>query len=804
MTGIVSTAYSDMKDSATKPSHQILSQKTVSGPLVISKKKISFSKVVNEMEYIKPSASVVLNSADSITFQGKLFYDDLRTGGRFEWRKDENGNTGAATTWNCTPKGTSNYLGALDVVADFYEVDLEGSGSSCSDTEHIGSATVGPDGSYSVTFSDLASLDNCSSDGDNKIQLAVSFRLRFCNLADDSTPDRCFSVGASKDDPYILWRSDASVENPLEIPTRRTGTYDMGTSYFQTSNSAGDPEDMYAQAANYYASLVDTTRVWHREGDVPFGTSYGEMFLIFPSDRQEDRESGAACSTYDATEMDCVDPEPDDDDITASCPSPEKWTNGEVIMHEYGHVIHDRAWNGSTGDCGDCPGGQYSRGESCGSSCSWSATSLEYPHPAFSEGWANFVSKVVRGECEGDFDDNATSDGEVMPSHSAYDSTPYEPEEGEAYARNVTKLLCDWYDSQSDDDADRAGNGDHFAASSLYSVWYNLNGMWDYYKDERDNGLILCHYVNYYLYKRKGADEVGDETHEEYMSSIADLAYNNGVSCDLPSPQGDLSISRVELDGGFAKFSAVSGKTLSSGKSAKTSPYKNGKFKVTVKNKNYPYAETVSLNGPGNVSRDVDIDKTSNSTVTKTFNVSVLTDSSGMPDSSNQTLTWTLDPDSEITDTDRSNNTYSVELKPDYKAGIGDVKQTCKGVDTVKSSLCTLYVSCGVSNNGFWDGVKTSTVSLKVSGKGMEDKTATQTVPSLGVDASELVGFTLMLAKNTNTTITITCAADAGNELDELDESDNQASHEFRVTSGKSASQKFQPVFNKKKTEDAD
>ncbi len=55
--------------------------------------------------------------------------------------------------------------------------------------------------------------------------------------------------------------------------------------------------------------------------------------------------------------------------------------------------------------------------------------------------------------------------------------------------------------------------------------------MWDYY--EGAAGLQMCDYVSYYLFERKSEDNVGTETHENYVSSIADLVYNNGMKCSL-------------------------------------------------------------------------------------------------------------------------------------------------------------------------------------------------------------------------------------------------------------------------------
>lgn len=451
----------------------------------------------------------------TIIIQGKIFYNDLRNDGRFDWRKDLYGNTGSQSSSRTS--GSTNYLGALDVVADFYKL--------CDSRKvQIGSATAGPDGSYSKSFtqSEITCGGASTSTKFAIAKIGVRYRLRFCNTASDSTPDRCFSVNKNaKDDEYAGWHPYAYESNPLQIYSFKS-SYTLANVAFQTSSTPGDPNDNYAQASNLYASLVESTRVWHRYNEVPFDPrGDGEVYLLYPY-------STRVCTTVSATEM--------------RCPQPASggWVDGDGPMHEYGHVIHRRAWNGTTGGCGDCPGDPYARdGDS-----TWSRGSQEYPHTAFQEGWANFVSRITKDDCSELDENNATN-----PIYPTGGTPPIEPNEGEAYAGNVTKLLCDWYDGDTgdDDDPDRAGYGDDFEAT-VYSVWYNLKNTWDNASEsERNDGLHICDYIDYYLNVRKSVSAVGAETHDWYEDRIANLAYNNGIGCGLevtaPAAPSNLSVT---------------------------------------------------------------------------------------------------------------------------------------------------------------------------------------------------------------------------------------------------------------------
>ena len=164
--------------------------------------------------------------------------------------------------------------------------------------------------------------------------------------------------------------------------------------------------------------------------------------------------------------------------------------------------------------------------------------------PALAEGFANWVSKVTLDTCDAqNFDENqvpgtsgngspiCNADAAQFPDVSNVAVTY--PNAGKAYARNVTKLLCDWHDSSFDDDPSMAGGGDHFSAS-LFSTWRNFEEMFTIASST--DCLSICDYVDYYVNDRKSAANVGQATHDAYVDLIADLAYQNGLKCGLPTP----------------------------------------------------------------------------------------------------------------------------------------------------------------------------------------------------------------------------------------------------------------------------
>jgi hypothetical protein len=132
-----------------------------------------------------------------------------------------------------------------------------------------------------------------------------------------------------------------------------------------------------------------------------------------------------------------------------------KWHNGTLSVHEYGHALHQRAWEAGYGYNGDF-------------SQSWSKSSKEIAFIAFKEAWGNFVAKAT-------FDENGT-DHAMSDGSGIYDDL--EPEsgrpygsfsEGHLYPGNVTWFLSDWHDNVFDKDSALPGGGDQFSAE-LYSI----------------------------------------------------------------------------------------------------------------------------------------------------------------------------------------------------------------------------------------------------------------------------------------------------------------------------------------------
>ena len=336
----------------------------------------------------------------------------------------------------------------------------------------------------------------------------MRFRLRFCN-----SDTVCFSVQDDKENVYQLWHHDANPDDPLEASS---GMYDLGNAVFQVSDG-----DSYSKAANNYAYMADVMWIWHFINSVPFDPrGDGELKVQYPSTEADDH--GTAFTANDHL-------------INLK----STWNYQSTVWHEYGHVVHRRAWNGTTGTCGDCPGDNYSRNDNDG----WSGNEQEYPAMAFKEGWAEFLKASTHNwpdqSCGSSFDNNESSNTKYWICNADANEYPDStnnrvtyPKDGKSYVRNVKKLLCDWYDdfSFNDDDSNMDGTGDSFSAS-LQSVWYNLDQMWDWVSSR--DGLTACDYIDYYLNGRKSTANIGSTKHDAYIKSISNIAYNNGMSCGL-------------------------------------------------------------------------------------------------------------------------------------------------------------------------------------------------------------------------------------------------------------------------------
>lgn len=444
--------------------------------------------------------------SSTVTVKGNIWYNDLRQYGRFEWRS---GSGGAAGTQHDYDDGhRSNKLGLWDATVDLYEVDTA-SGTDCTATSYMGSTTVSADGSFSWTGT---VSDNCAGEPLlMRLKVAAKISLRYC----DSAGTRCFSVrdpgtvdDSEETQVFSRWHSDASASSPravplVVLPTGGNPVLTLADESFQSSSVDGTLTDLDAQAANIFASMVDATRAFHVNDSVPFRYSdYGEVYAVYPTLRT------TAGSTYNAHRFDLPA-----GGTGGGSRTPTAWVSGNGVMHEYGHIIHFRAFDGAGNNT------DYSYG----GNSSWSASSKEYPQSAFTEGWANFV---VRATLDGQ-SSSATTD--PYGCTGSYDSSSWYGcsgapcNDGHWYPGNVTRALCDWMDSANDVSY---GDGDHFAASSLYSMWYNLENMYDNATAaERSAGLDLCDWVDYYVNVRQG----GSAT---YQDLVTDLIWNNAITCN--------------------------------------------------------------------------------------------------------------------------------------------------------------------------------------------------------------------------------------------------------------------------------
>lgn len=561
------------------------------------------------------------------TVRGAVFYNDRRTDGLFADRRDRAGDAGVqckkvAAKPDCSSISKrladlrAKRKGQVALIADFkggsvavleeqlanIDADIalaQGDLAECMDCgpnwlagkymvvdviDHkcgkdvLASATVGYDGSFKATFPTSAAC--------NAVELRA--RLRFCNSS------YCFSINKQRGDPYMLAHPAASAAKPLVV--KGGDDIQLNALLFNTAEDPGLPNNV-SIAANYYASIVDAVLTLHKSNPIPFyRAEFGEVQYIFPS-----TDSGTA-TARSPTEVaiSTFQSQP------ASRKGGFEWIDGKTAAHEYGHVMHQRAWGGSYGFDGAI-------GNSAGDD------EKDTPQIAFKEAWAEFIARVVfaptrgchlagfdrNGELELDCaaiaqrlaDLRAARDRQIeaveaMQGHqgpgferaqeqlrnlesqvaaeekrladcrahpTAVDytnSATYTKDkwdevdtdqnlkgplgEGAQWRDNIVKALCDWYDSSDDDDSNLAGNGDHFAADDIHSMWANLRNMYleaDKYGGQvKKPGLAFCDYVRYYLDVRKSASAVGAPTHADYEASIRDLIYNNNIGCSMGAP----------------------------------------------------------------------------------------------------------------------------------------------------------------------------------------------------------------------------------------------------------------------------
>jgi len=389
------------------------------------------------------------NFCRTVTVSGTMYYNDLRTNGRFTLRDREPGwymyVPGVAP--GSEPYGTgdnSNYYGLRDAQVDIYEVDrnYNAGAAGCSALTHAGTTTINQDGTYSWT-GQVCETCGADDDGGQNASLSIAVKVSLRNCTDSGT--RCFSVanphgaGATNhfDDnwggsTWTKWADGATDTAPYIT----AGTnVPLAVDRFEVSTVG-----QTARAANIFASLVDVTRKVHVQLNVPFG--HPEVVTYFPS------SSGTVAHSHESGRI-CV---PDGGDGT--------WIDGREPAHEYGHLLHFWEWGGygkwvsysydSDGDghidtASDSDGDGVNDVDVDGDGdlvdeTAESTSTREWNNAAFKEGWANFIAGVT-------FDGTGSPRGCDLrtTTHGATAGTI--TEDGKHWIDDVQVALCEVWDN---------------------------------------------------------------------------------------------------------------------------------------------------------------------------------------------------------------------------------------------------------------------------------------------------------------------------------------------------------------------
>ena len=430
----------------------------------------------------------------TITVSGHVYYNDLRTNGRFSLRyRPPFGFGGLMLIGSANPyeEGglNKNYLGLLDATVELSERDGISVFQGCQPHDFVGETTINSAGYW--TWSGQV-CDSCRDDmegaEDNGISISAKIKLENCSAPNT----RCFSVLAPDasaptgnshyDDDwtgtlYSRWHRGASSSAPIVI--HGNTVVDIGTDYFQEDPTPGPGNfyDLDAQAASVFASAVDVTRKLHVDNNVRFQPDGGEVEIYFPDVVKWSHSHQDASNRICINAPDIRNWEGRDYDL------PDRWFDGSVVAHEYGHLVHYWQWDGNgkwvSYEFDSDNDGQIDQldedgndmendGDNLDEEASSSET-REYVIAALKEGWAELVEHV-------------TFDGTGSPSAcDAVETDPAQECTGPATCTNnrhfygdVKHALCDLYDgSRNTEGGDTVALSIRTLADTLAEIWDN-------------------------------------------------------------------------------------------------------------------------------------------------------------------------------------------------------------------------------------------------------------------------------------------------------------------------------------------
>jgi len=360
-------------------------------------------------------------SCRNTTIDGRVFYDDHRRDGRFSLRLSPTGATGAADPApENAPPTSQNFLALLDAEVNLFEVAVDDAF-----VFPLGTAVVDSSGSFRWTGT------VCDTFEDGSVDIAAKVVLRNCT----NPEERCFSVEAPDDHSagkhyddewsskvYSEWHWAGTQTEPHEL----SGSYvNLGEHYYGIGATPRPPLallgfDLRSKAASVFASMVDVTRAAHLESTVPSNIfQFVAVEAIFPN------PIGGNGHSHQASRL-CVPG-------TSSLVGGDHyfWPIGMTTMHEYGHLLHYRSWDGVGKWTDTC----YDHGQD--DECAIDDGGLEHKIQAFKEGWANFVERVA-------LDGSGCEEIEDSPMTTC--SGPAFCADQEFIANDVAGILCDLWD----------------------------------------------------------------------------------------------------------------------------------------------------------------------------------------------------------------------------------------------------------------------------------------------------------------------------------------------------------------------
>lgn len=505
------------------------------------------------------NGGVTIPVCKTVTVSGQIFYNDQRQYGRFPMRYAASIGGAAqqrGTQYKLAADPDNNYLGLFEATVKVYEVDPLYGDPQCSQSELVGQTSIDAHGSFSwvgevcdpCTYDDVYETDADDAAG---VSVAVKIELRQC----DDAEQRCFRVvdPAEADHPlrkesstdgtlYARWHRAAGLTNPAVV---HGSALALGRDDFE--ETANDSDDNDAQAANVFASLVDVTRKVHRAHGIPFEFDrYGEVYARYPATYvslgAHAHESAMICISKPKGDPVVVlapqtfDPKTGEPSVEVETPmtiTPTLWYNGFLLMHEYGHLVMYRAWDGQGSNVNYCFGEEEATG------CGESQGDDEYYATALKEGWAEFIQNVTLNDVDPGTETENAIGCQYQTEAPVNCPGPLPCAQGDRVATNVMKALCDWYDV-ADDNTPICKARDHFGSQDLLGIWLELRDAWSAARASQrgaydwvlhpagaaDNGLRLCDLAAHFIDVTHGGDGV-------IRDNVSDFLENAGIDCAL-------------------------------------------------------------------------------------------------------------------------------------------------------------------------------------------------------------------------------------------------------------------------------